>query len=175
MWSPVGETGQGPWGVGRAMPLFLNTHVNKVDRKGRVSVPAPFRAALTGQAFSGIVAFPSFRAPAIEALDRARMEHLSQSTDDLAQFSEAHDDLSVAIFANAAELAFDGEGRIMLPETLAKHAGIDEMAAFVGLGQTFQIWNPERFEEYRRSAAERAREKGAALVLRRPTPGGDAP
>ena len=130
------------------MPLFLNTHVNKVDRKGRVSVPAPFRAALTGQAFSGIVAFPSFRAPAIEALDRARMEHLSQSTDDLAQFSEAHDDLSVAIFANAAELAFDGEGRIMLPETLAKHAGIDEMAAFVGLGQTFQIWNPEKHAQF---------------------------
>ncbi len=157
------------------VPLFLNTHVNKVDRKGRVSVPAPFRAALTGQAFSGIVAFPSFRAPAIEALDRARMEKLSESADDLAQFSEAHDDLSVAIFANAAELAFDGEGRIMLPETLAKHAGIDEMAAFVGLGQTFQIWNPARFDEYQRSATGRAKEKGAGLLLRRPAPGGETP
>lgn len=157
------------------VPLFLNTHVNKVDRKGRVSVPAPFRAALTGQAFSGIVAFPSFRAPAIEALDRARMEKLSESADDLAQFSEAHDDLSVAIFANAAELAFDGEGRIMLPETLAKHAGIDEMAAFVGLGQTFQIWNPVRFDEYQRSATQRAKDKGAGLLLRRPAPGGETP
>ncbi|MFN0043626.1 MAG: division/cell wall cluster transcriptional repressor MraZ [Alphaproteobacteria bacterium] len=163
------------------MPLFLNTHVNKVDRKGRVSVPASFRAALSGQAtlgqgsnvpglngqgFSGIVAFPSFRAPAIEVLDRERMEQLSSSADDLAQFSERRDDLAATIFAAAAELPFDGEGRIILPKNMADHAGITELAAFVGMGRTFQIWNPDGFERYRREAASRVREQGAALILR---------
>lgn len=173
------------------MPLFLNTHVNKVDRKGRVSVPASFRAALSGQAalgqgagtpgfggqnlngpggngpgFNGIVAFPSFRAPAIEVLDRERMEQLSSSADDLAQFSERRDDLAATIFAAAAELPFDGEGRIILPKNMADHAGITELAAFVGMGQTFQIWNPDGFERYRREAATRVREQGGALILR---------
>ncbi len=164
------------------MPLFLNTHVNKVDRKGRVSVPASFRAALSDQAalgqgagtppsfsgpsFNGIVAFPSFRAPAIEVLDRERMEQLSSSADDLAQFSERRDDLAATIFAAAAELPFDGEGRIILPKNMADHAGITELAAFVGMGRTFQIWNPDGFERYRREAATRVREQGGALILR---------
>ena len=45
------------------MALFLDTFVNKIDRKGRVSVPATFRAALDGQAFHGIVALPVVQVP----------------------------------------------------------------------------------------------------------------
>ena len=154
------------------VPLFLNTHVNKVDRKGRVSVPASFRAALAGQSSGGIVAFPSFRAPAIEVVDRERMEQLSSSADDLAQFSGQRDDIATAIFSQAAELPFDGEGRIILPQAMAEHAGIGELAAFVGLGRSFQIWEPQAFERHRREAQDRVREQGAALVLRRPPEGG---
>ncbi|MFO0996494.1 MAG: division/cell wall cluster transcriptional repressor MraZ [Alphaproteobacteria bacterium] len=155
------------------MPLFLNTHVNKVDRKGRVSVPASFRAALATQSMTTIVAFPSFRAPAIEVVDRQRMEEFSASTDQYAQFSETHDDLSLAIFSGAEELAFDGEGRVMLPKSLADHAKITTSAAFVGLGRTFQIWSPETFERHKQSASERVREQGLSLMLRRSTEGGN--
>ena len=154
------------------MPLFLNTHVNKVDRKGRVSVPAPFRAAFAGQSFAGIIAFPSYRAPAIEVLDRERMDQLSASTDELAQFSEGHDDLSMTIFASAAELPFDGEGRIILPKNMADHAGITDMAAFVGMGRTFQIWEPKTFERHRAEASTRVKASGASLMLRRPSGNG---
>ena len=154
------------------MPLFLNTHVNKVDRKGRVSVPASFRAALAGQTFNGIVAFPSYRVRAIEVLDRDRMEQLSSSTDDLAQFSDQRDDVATTIFSQAAELPFDGEGRIILPQAMAEHAGIGELAAFVGLGRTFQIWEPQAFERFRREAQGRVRDQGAALLLRRAPEGG---
>ena len=48
------------------MAVFIDTFINKIDRKGRVSVPAPYRAALVGQLFQGIVAFPSFKHPAIQ-------------------------------------------------------------------------------------------------------------
>ncbi len=154
------------------MPLFLNTHINKVDRKGRVSVPASFRAALAAQSAVAIVAFPSFRAPAIEVVDRQRMEQFSDSADQYAQFSDTHDDLSLAIFSNAEELAFDGEGRVMLPQSLADHAHITTLAAFVGLGRTFQIWSPETFERHKQSASARVREQGLSLMLRRNTEGG---
>ncbi len=63
---------------GRQVALFISTFVNKVDKKGRVSVPAPFRAALAGQSFAGIVAYPSFVLSAIEACGIDRMEELSQ-------------------------------------------------------------------------------------------------
>ncbi|MCH7544649.1 MAG: MraZ N-terminal domain containing protein, partial [Proteobacteria bacterium] len=71
--------------------LFLSTFINKVDRKGRVSVPAPFRASLAGQVFNGIVAFRSYRQAAIEGCGIDRMERLSDSIEELELFSEARD------------------------------------------------------------------------------------
>jgi MraZ protein len=154
------------------MALFLSTFTNKVDKKGRVSVPSPFRAALVGQNFNGLVAFRSYRLPAIEGLDMARMEQFSESTDSLDLFSEEHEDITATIFADAVQLPFDGEGRIVLPANLVEHAGISETATFVGRGRTFQIWEPERFQEFQDKARQRAREQGLTLRLKPGQDGG---
>lgn len=148
------------------MALFLSTFVNKVDRKGRVSVPATFRAALAGQSFLGIVAFRSFKLPCLEGSGIDRMEEMSGRVDQIGQFSEPHDNLAV-LFSDAQQLPFDGEGRVMLPQMLAEHAGITDHAAFVGQGRTFQIWEPERFRTHQTELRERARRQGVAL----PPPG----
>jgi MraZ protein len=140
-----------------AMTLFLSTFVNKVDKKGRVSVPAQFRLSLAQQSFNGIVAFPSFTSPSIEAGGIDRMERLSAGAADLPTFSPEQDDLTTLIFASAQQLAFDPEGRVILPEELTSHAGITETAAFVGLGRTFQIWEPKAFNLYRSEALARAK------------------
>jgi MraZ protein len=148
------------------LALFLSTFVNKVDRKGRVSVPAPFRNALAGQSFAGIIAFRSFKLPTIEGSGIDRMEEMSARIDALDEFSEDRDALS-AIFADALQLPFDGEGRIVLPPALAEHAGFSENAAFVGLGKTFQIWEPQRFEQHQKELRERARRQGTTLPAHR--------
>lgn len=153
--------------LGAGLALFLSTFVNKVDRKGRVSVPATFRAALAGQNFNGIVAFRSFKLPALEGSGIDRMEEMSARIDALDEFSEDRDSLA-SIFADAQQLAFDGEGRIVLPESLCQHAGITENAAFVGLGRTFQIWEPQQFERHQQELRERARRQGTVLPSRRP-------
>ena len=145
------------------MALFIDTFINKIDKKGRISVPATFRAALTAQSFQGIVAFPSFKYPAIQA---ASMDWMQGLTDRMAQvdlFSDEHDDLTATLFADAKQLAFDGEGRIMLPESLTQHAGISEAAAFVGRGTSFEIWEPGKLETYKAEARQRALEKGRTL------------
>jgi len=142
--------------------LFLSTFTNKVDRKGRVSVPAPFRAALAGQSFLGIVAFRSFKLPCVEASGIDRMEEMSGRVDQMGQFSDPHDSLSV-VFSDAQQLPFDGEGRVMLPPVLAEYAGITDYAAFVGQGRTFQVWEPERFKSHQAELRERARRQGVTL------------
>ncbi len=145
------------------MALFIDTFINKIDKKGRVSVPATFRAALAGQSFQGIVAFPSFKYAAIQS---AGMDWMQALTDRMAQvdlFSDEHDDLTATLFADAKQLPFDGEGRIMLPESLAAHAGIGEAAAFVGRGTSFEIWEPGKLEAYKAEARRRALEKGRTL------------
>src|SRR3990167_8144988 len=143
------------------MPLFLSTFINKLDKKGRVSVPASFRLALSGQSFQGIVAFRSYKLSAIEGMGIDRMQRLSDSVDQLDLFSEAQDDLTTSIFADAQTLALDGDGRVILPNLLLEHAKINEAIACVGRGATFQLWNPQLFEEHQAKARQRVQEKQA--------------
>jgi len=137
------------------MTLFLSTFVNKLDKKGRVSVPASFRQILGGQTFQGIVAFRSYKLPAIEGMGMDRMQRLSEGVDQLDVFSQAQDDLTAAIFADAQMLAFDGDGRVILPRLLLDHGKIEDAVAFVGRGPTFQIWNPIFFERHQNEARDR--------------------
>ena len=148
------------------MAVFIGTFENKVDRKGRVSVPSPFRQTLAGQAFQGIVAFRSYRVDAIEACGMDFMEQLNSSVSAIDLFSDTHDDLATTIFADSQQLSFDGEGRVMLPAAFAGHAGISDRAAFVGMGKIFQIWEPEALERHKQEARTRARAHKLTLPLK---------
>jgi MraZ protein len=154
------------------MALFIDTFVNKIDRKGRVSVPATFRATLAEQAFQGIVAFPSFKLQALHCAGMDWMQSLIDSTQNVDLFSQEHDDLTASLFADAKQLPFDGEGRIMLPEALCAHAKLTEAAAFAGRGRYFEIWEPQALEAYKAEARQRAAEK--QRTLRQQGPGNDA-
>jgi MraZ protein len=144
----------------RAMALFLDTFINKVDRKGRVSVPAPYRANLAGQAFHGLVAMPSFKHPAVYCAGMDFMETLIAETQKSQLFSDEHDHLTMTLFGDAKQLAFDGEGRILLPPVLAQHANITDTAAFVGRGRSFEIWEPRALEGYKAQARRHSFDQG---------------
>ena len=152
------------------MELFLSTYVNKVDRKGRVSVPATFRSSLEGQRFHGIVVFPSFQLPALDGTGGDYMEELGERLETLETFSAEYNDLSM-LFAETRQLPFDSEGRVILTDDLKEHAHINAEAMFVGRGSMFQIWEPGRFAEHRTETRQRLRQ-GAVMPprssLRRP-------
>lgn len=137
------------------MGIFLSTFVNRLDKKGRVSVPSTFRAALAPQPFQGIILFRSYTLAAVEGFGMDRMERLSQQLDTMDLFSDAQNDLAASIFADAHQLAFDGEGRVMLPEALCQHADLSDQVAFVGRGATFQLWNPDHFKTHQEQARDR--------------------
>jgi MraZ protein len=151
------------------MTLFTSTFVNKVDKKGRISVPASFRMALANQSFAGVVVFPSFVHQAIEGAGYELLERLAQSVEQFDPFTDEHDAFSTTIFGDSHQLSFDSEGRILLPEPLLAHANITATAAFLGRGGTFQIWEPEALKVYKADAIERARADRTAL--RRLPPG----
>ena len=112
------------------MALFMSTYVNKVDRKGRVSVPATFRSTLSAHRQPNLlVAFPSVRLPALECTGSDRMAEMQERIETLEQFSEEYENLSL-LFADAHPLTMDGEGRVILPEPLKEHAHIGDEVAF---------------------------------------------
>ena len=127
------------------MSLFLSSYENRLDTKGRISVPASFRASLAGENFSGVVLYRSFTNNCIEGLSMSRMEQMATAADKMGVFDSELDDLSAMLFADARPLTFDVTGRIVIPSELLKHAGITDKAVFVGRGNSFQIWNPDAF------------------------------
>ncbi|MSP20386.1 MAG: division/cell wall cluster transcriptional repressor MraZ [Alphaproteobacteria bacterium] len=145
--------------------MLLSTTVNKVDKKGRVSVPASFRTLLTAQGFNGVVVFRSISHPALEGWGIEQMEGLAKGIEAFNPFSEKRDDFAFSILADAAQLPFDPEGRILLPEKFLAHAKISENAAFVGRGKSFQIWDPGTFDALQDEARARAREGKEELKL----------
>ncbi|MEQ9642968.1 MAG: division/cell wall cluster transcriptional repressor MraZ [Alphaproteobacteria bacterium] len=150
------------------MALFLSRYDNKIDRKGRVSVPASFRAILASEPFGGIFAFPSLAQPAVEACGAERMEMLAASVNQLPPFSSERQAMGTAIFERSHQLPFDPEGRIVLPPALMQAAGLTEMATFVGAGDYFHIWQPEAYEARLNAAVEEATAFAPTFQWRKP-------
>ena len=144
----------------RKVFLFMDTIFNKVDAKGRVSLPSDYRA-IVKELSTEIVCYRSLSAPCIEGcledtLDKLATE-IENSTD---FFSETQDNLTNLIFGDAKRFPFDSTGRIVLTDKLLQHAGITDAAVFVGKGRKFQIWSPENW------AREEARIRAEVLKNR---------
>ena len=140
------------------MPLFVSTFVNKLDAKGRVSIPAQYRQILAQQELGALYCIPSFVSPSLEAFGNTLLSQFQQRLDKYDPlFSENYDEEAQVVLAAAQSLNFDDEGRVRIPDDLIAHAGITERVAFVGLGQKFQMWDPVRFEPVQRERIERAR------------------
>ena len=143
--------------------MFLSTYENKLDKKGRVSVPASFRSYLSNLGNNGVICYPSFNNQSIEACSQNRIEKLSESIDSLNPFEEKRDFFATSILSESVNLQFDSEGRISLTPKLLKHAKIKNSMVFVGQGQTFQIWEPNAFEKFRAQSRKKSNLYRASL------------
>ena len=143
--------------------MFLSTYENRIDKKGRVSVPANFRSYLSNLGYNGVVCYPSFNNQSIESCSQDRIEKLSNSIDSLNPFEEKRDFFATSILSDSVNLQFDSEGRISLSPKLLKHAKIKNSMLFVGQGKTFQIWEPTAFEKFRASARKKSNIHRASL------------
>ena len=143
--------------------MFLSTYENKIDKKGRVSVPASFRSYLSNLGYNGVICYPSFNNQSIEAWPQDRVEKISNSIDSLNPFEEKRDYFATSILSESVNLQFDSEGRISLTPKLIKHAKIRSSMVFVGQGKTFQIWEPTIFEKFKVTARKKANLSRASL------------
>ena len=140
------------------MKIFLSSAVNKIDAKGRISIPASFRNVLEFQGYSGVYLFPSFTSSAIDGGGLELINQISESVERMQLFAEETDALSTALFAETYNLSYDQDGRISLPESLIEHANLKDKAIFVGQGRKFQVWNPYHFQEFKEKVRAKALE-----------------
>ena len=140
------------------MDRFVSNFTNRLDAKGRVSIPAPYRATLARDGFEGLFIHPSLELQAIDGGGNALLQEIDQLLATLAPYSDERDSLSTALLGVSEVLKIDGEGRIILSESAKAYAGIRDQVTFVGQGFKFQIWEPERFQAHLATARETLRE-----------------
>ena len=145
------------------MDRFVSTFTNKIDAKGRVSIPAPFRAVLERDGYRAagspaIYCYPSLDAAALDCGGERLAQKIDGLLAGLPDYSDERDQLSVALYGDVQVLSIDGDGRITLPEPLRAHAAIESQITFVGLGGKFQMWNPDAFEHRRKLARDKVQE-----------------
>ncbi|MEM8799272.1 MAG: hypothetical protein AAGF15_04250 [Pseudomonadota bacterium] len=130
------------------MSLYMNTKVNRVDKKGRVSVPAIYRSRIEAldNPFKGVVLSRSDEEQCIVGYD---MAYIQQSIETLknATFDKTSGPgpFTPKWFRDIADLQFDPNGRIIIPAKFREFANINDRAVFSGCGYYFQIWNPEAY------------------------------
>jgi MraZ protein len=141
-----------------AMDEFLSTFTNRLDAKGRVSIPASFRAVLARDGFDGLYCCPTLDRKAVDAGGNRLRDQIRSSLQLFEAFSEDHEYLSTTLIGESEVLKIDQDGRVILTEALKQHAGIADQVTFVGQGYKFQIWEPGRFAAYRDEAKARVRD-----------------
>ncbi len=137
------------------MDRFLSNAVNKIDAKGRVSVPAAFRAALAKRGAEDIYALRALDEPAINLGGPDLLDRFEQRLSQEDPFLSTADDMSLYFYGDGTFLKLDQDGRLTIPDFVRNHTGITTDVAFVGRGHFFQMWQPERFETHRNEARAR--------------------
>jgi MraZ protein len=139
------------------MDRFVSHFSLRLDAKGRVSIPASFRAVLARDGFAGLYCYPALDRPALDAGGNALLKEIETLIVGFPPYSEEREQFSTALFGTSEVLKTDGEGRVVLTEPLKMHADIKDEVTFAGLGHKFQIWEPGRFRAELAEATEKVR------------------
>lgn len=144
------------------MEWFADQFTNKIDRKGRVSVPADFRQVLAarngGIAPSGLYIFPDRNEPCINGASDDYFDGFMKNFE-AGDLSDPSKKIEIRnLMKHRKRLSFQDEVRVVLPPEWLSQLGITDEALFVGTGFIFQIWNPKTWAEF--EAQREAEEDG---------------
>ncbi|MEE9272612.1 MAG: division/cell wall cluster transcriptional repressor MraZ [Robiginitomaculum sp.] len=145
--------------------MFLSRVTNALDAKGRISVPADFRAVVGDGSFDGIVVWPSFDGAYLEGGGISLLRDYQALLENMDPYDNGRIAFERAIFAESRRLSFDAGGRVSLPKELAEYANLNGQVTFIGLGRRFEIWNPEGYDVLAGEARKVARENRHRLRL----------
>ncbi len=142
--------------------MFIGEHTFKVDGKGRVSIPADFRhelsegdplAATSGRPRMVIVyGHTSQKQLIVYTFDGFKA--LAEEIRALPRGSKRRKIMERMILNLARTTELDSDGRFVLPQMLRDKISLDGTAYFAGMGETFEIWKPETFDDENAQFAE---------------------
>jgi MraZ protein len=127
------------WGAVEHM--FLGEYLHNIDSKGRLTLPAKFRAELA----KGVVVTRGFDG-CLVVYPVDEWEKLTQKIDVLPQTQKDARMLARHVFSGASDCVPDKQGRVLIPTYLREFASVDGETMIIGLHSRLEIWNPERWQ-----------------------------
>ncbi len=134
---------------GRSIVVFMSEYRHNIDEKGRLIIPAKYRAEL-GESFiitkgldGCLFVYPDAEWTALTE----RMKELPFTKSDARAFVRF-------FFSGASECNCDSQGRTVIPSNLRTYGQLDREAVIVGVGNRIEIWSGEKWEEFENSAEE---------------------
>ena len=118
--------------------MFLGEFVHTIDEKGRLTIPARFRADL---AVGLIVTRGIDRCLAI--YPREEWNRLAGRVSALPMTDRSARAFRRLVFANASDATPDKQGRVLIPPHLREYAGLDGEVIVTGLNTYIEVWNPD--------------------------------
>jgi len=129
----------------RVMSRFLSNATNRIDAKGRVSVPSAFRSVLAQRNVQELYCFQDFVFPAISVGGPDLLERFERQIAAEDPFSPDANEMSLLIHGGGVFMKLDAEGRLMVTDFIRDFTGISDEVAFVGRADHFQLWQPKAF------------------------------
>jgi MraZ protein len=129
----------------RVMNRFLSNATNRIDSKGRVSVPAAFRSVLAQRNILELYCFQDFVFPAISVGGPDLLERFERQIAADDPFSPDANAMSLLIHGGGIFVKLDAEGRLMVADFIRDFTGISDEVTFVGRADHFQLWQPQAF------------------------------
>ncbi|HEX2484045.1 MAG TPA: division/cell wall cluster transcriptional repressor MraZ [Myxococcota bacterium] len=134
-------------------------HVHHVlDAKGRVAIPQTYRMELQAQDQRAPILAALIDKPALGLYAQNRWQAIEERLESMSQVQPEVQAVRRMLVSTATECPIDGQGRILIPEDLREHAGLDRNVTFAGVGARVEIWSKERYEGEIRATRERAHE-----------------
>jgi len=135
--------------VGRT--YYNSSYRHGVDEKRRIQIPAKWRSAEAGVELTVVLWQKQKDAPWLRVLPPEKMASMVRDIEALPNSDPNKAALKRLIGSKSVQVSLDSAGRICLPESMAKEAGIDKEVVLVGVLDAYEIWNPERYAKVSQS------------------------
>jgi MraZ protein len=136
------------------MSRFLSNATNRIDAKGRVSVPAGFRSVLSERGIQELYCLQDFVYPAISVGGPELLDRYERQITSVDPFSPEANRMSLLVHGGGVFMRLDAEGRLMVTDFIRDFTGISSDVTFVGRSDHFQLWQPKAFYEAQSAARE---------------------
>lgn len=145
---------------------FRGEHSQKIDAKGRLSIPSNFRRVIElsdpdwveGKSSTLVIVYGNDRRKFLECYTQEAIDEIDQAIQRMPRGSDARRAMEDFIYAKSEEVQVDGGGRMVLPKKMRDKIGLnaDDTVYYKAAGDTFQIWKESTYEAENAAGLDRA-------------------